>query len=195
MKQLSEKGPDMGVNLSKVAKKAGKYQYQLMIMRHANAKGAGPEGDISREISDKGLKQAKKVGKALAVASLIPDQIICSGATRARQTTERMLKYFGDKPKVEMRQSLYAGGMQSILDEMSHVREKTRRLMIVGHEPTVSVTSQWLANPDSDPTLLNILNLGLSTASVVIFGSDKPFDQWQIRDGILVAVLTPKDCE
>ena len=185
----------MGVNLNKVAKKAKNYKYQLMIVRHANAESIKDHGsDMDREISEKGRKQAKKVSKALAAVGLIPDQIICSGATRARQTMDRMLKYFGDKPKVEMRQSLYDGGVQSILEEMKHTRAKTKTLMIIGHDPAVSVTSQWLSSPDSNPALLDILNLGMSTASVVILGSDKPFDEWQIRDGQLLAVLTPKEC-
>ncbi|NEG96943.1 phosphoglycerate mutase [Bifidobacterium sp. SMB2] len=184
----------MGVNLNKVAKKANAYQYQLIIMRHAKAESGSSGGDIDRELSEKGRKQAKKVGKALAAISLVPDQISCSGAVRTRQTLERMLKYFGDKPSVDYRQSLYDGGMQALLDELGHVKSGTRRLMIIGHDPTVSVASQWLASPDSDQAMLNILGLGMSPATVVIMGSDKPFEKWGIRDGNLVAVLTAKDC-
>ncbi|MBW3088166.1 histidine phosphatase family protein [Bifidobacterium sp. 82T24] len=184
----------MGVNLSKVAKKANAYEYQLIIMRHAKAESGSSGGDVDRELSEKGVKQAKKVGKGLAAVGLVPDQIRCSGAVRTRQTLERMLKYFGDRPTVEYRQSLYSGGMQAFLDEMSHVKSRTRRLMIIGHDPTVSMASQWLASPKSDQAMLNILGLGMSPASVVIMGSDKPFDKWGIRDGNLVAVLGPKDC-
>ena len=57
----------------------------------------------------------------------------------------------------------------------------------------LSISCQWLASADSDPSLLDLLNLGLSTAGVVIFGSDEPFEHWQIRTGHLLAVLTPKD--
>ena len=39
-------------------------------------------------------------------------RIACSSATRARQTCDRMLKVFGDDPKVDYRQSLYEGGVQ-----------------------------------------------------------------------------------
>ncbi|PWG60717.1 SixA phosphatase family protein [Bifidobacterium catulorum] len=184
----------MGVNLNKVAKKANSYEYLLVIMRHAKAEAGSSGGDIDRELSDKGRRQAGTVGKGLAAVGLVPDQIRCSGAVRTRQTLERMLKYFGDRPTVEYRQSLYSGGMQALLDEMTHVKGKTRRLMIVGHDPTVSVASQWLASPKSDQAMLNILGLGMSPASVVIMGSDKPFGKWGMRDGRLIAVLSPKDC-
>ena len=65
--------------------------------------------------------------------------------------------------------------------------------MIVGHEPTVSISAQWLASPDSDAERLYLLNLGLSPASVVIMGLDKPFDEWQVHSGELLAVINVKD--
>mgnify|MGYP000593548567 FL=1 len=33
----------------------------------------------------------------------------------------------------------------------------------------------------------------MSTASVVVFGSDQPFSRWQVHDAELLAVLSPKD--
>ena len=116
---------------------------------------------------------------------LLPDRVACSGAVRARQTLERMLKVFGDHPKVEYRQALY--------DELANAKDKTRVLMVLGHEPTVSVSCQWLASSDSDMVKLDLLNLGMSTASVVVFGSDQPFSRWQVHDAELLAVLSPKD--
>ena len=176
----------MGVNLSKVEKKAKNYSHVLLVMRHAKAEPFNDKGDHDREITDKGEKQAKIVAKGLVGMKLLPDRVACSGAVRARQTLERMLKVFGDHPKVEYRQALYDGGMQAVFDELANAKDKTRVLMVLGHEPTVSVSCQWLAK-------LDLLNLGMSTASVVVFGSDQPFSRWQVHDAELLAVLSPKD--
>ena len=175
----------MGVNLSKVEKKAKNYSHVLLVMRHAKAEPFNDKGDHDREITDKGEKQAKIVAKGLVGMKLLPDRVACSGAVRARQTLERMLKVFGDHPKVEYRQTLY--------DELANAKDKTRVLMVLGHEPTVSVSCQWLASSDSDMVKLDLLNLGMSTASVVVFGSDQPFSRWQVHDAELLAVLSPKD--
>lgn len=183
----------MGVNLKKLSKTAKDYRHILIIMRHGKAEPIGQRGDRDRELADKGHKQAKKVAKGLAELKLVPDRIACSGAARALQTCERMLKTFGDHPKVDYRQSLYEGGVQAVFDEISQTKDKVRVLMVLGHEPTVSISCQWLASEDSDPSLLDLLNLGLSTAGVVIFGSDEPFSKWQIRSGKLLAVINPKD--
>ena len=183
----------MGIKLSKVAKAAKKYDHILIIMRHAKAEPFGDKGDSERELTDKGLKQAKAVGKGIASLGLVPDQISCSSATRTRQTLDRMLKTFGDKPIVDYRISLYDGGVQAVFDELAHVKAKNRVFMIVGHEPTVSISAQWLASADSDGERLDLLNLGLSPASIVIMGSNKPFDEWQVHSGELLAVINVKD--
>lgn len=173
--------------------KAKNYSHVLLVMRHAKAEPFNDKGDHDREITDKGEKQAKIVAKGLVGMKLLPDRVACSGAVRARQTLERMLKVFGDHPKVEYRQALYDGGMQSVFDELANAKDKTRVLMVLGHEPTVSVSCQWLASSDSDMVKLDLLNLGMSTASVVVFGSDQPFSRWQVHDAELLAVLSPKD--
>ena len=183
----------MGIKLSKVAKAAKKYDHILIIMRHAKAEPFGDKGDSERELTDKGLKQAKAVGTGIESLGLVPDQISCSSVTRTRQTLDRMLKTFGDKPIVDYRISLYDGGVQAVFDELAHVKAKNRVFMIVGHEPTVSISAQWLASADSDGERLDLLNLGLSPASIVIMGSNKPFDEWQVHSGELLAVINVKD--
>ena len=185
----------MAVKPGKVAERAAKYAHILIVMRHAKAEPFGAEGDYGRALTDKGLKQAKKVAKGLAAMGVEPEAISCSSARRARQTCERMLKVFGDKTIADYHQSLYEGGVQCVFDELSHVKAKTRVFMVLGHEPTVSVSSQWLASVDSDPERRGLLNLGLQTAGVVIFGSDKPLSEWQVHGADLLAVMSPSDFE
>ena len=107
----------MGTSLKKVAKKTKEYKYVLLAMRHAKTEPFGGNGsDVGRELTDKGRKQVKTVAKGLAAFKMVPTRIACSSATRARQTCDRMLKVFGDDPKVDYRQSLYEGGVQSVFD-------------------------------------------------------------------------------
>lgn len=183
----------MGVNLDKVAKQAKEYEHILLVMRHAKAEPFAAGGDRMRELTDKGVKQAKIVAKGLKSMKLVPDLIACSGAERAQQTCARLLKTFGDKPNVDYHQSLYEGGVQSVFDELAHAKGKTHVMMVLGHEPTVSIASQWLASDRSDPAMLDLLNLGLSTAAVVVFGANKPFKDWSTHDGDLLAVVNVKD--
>ena len=102
------------MNLKKVAKRAKEYKHVLIIMRHAKTEAFNAKGDFERVLTDKGLKQAKRVAKGLRDMGLVPDQIDCSSATRAMQTCERMLKVFGDAPKVDYYQDRWrASGWQA----------------------------------------------------------------------------------
>ncbi|MFT8704216.1 histidine phosphatase family protein [Bifidobacterium aquikefiricola] len=185
----------MNVNLHKLRKNLRSRAYILIVMRHAKAEALGEGDDRARKITDKGKKQAKAVAKALEALDLVPDRIATSSAERTVETMNRMLKYFGDGPKVDVRLSLYQGGIQSILDEIHVTKPKRHIVMILGHEPTVSVSCEWLATSDSDPAQLDMLHLGLSPASLAIFACDKPFSEWTMHGAELVAVLTPHDCE
>lgn len=183
----------MGQSLKKLAKRVAQYQYVLLVMRHAKTEPANMSGDRARELTDKGRKQAKSVGKGLDAFGLVPDRIACSGAVRAEQTLDRMLKVFGDGPKVDYRQSLYEGGVQAVFDEIARTPDKYHTLMVVGHEPTVSLACEWIASENSDRSMLDLLQLGLSPASVVVLASNAPFSTWQVHAADLLAVLNPKD--
>ncbi|NEG69179.1 SixA phosphatase family protein [Bifidobacterium choloepi] len=181
------------MNIKKLAKTAKQYPYILLVMRHAKTEPFCPTGDFDRPLTDKGLKQAKTMAKGLREMDLVPDQMDVSSALRAQQTCNRMLKVFGDKPKVDFHKSLYEDGMQSVFDDLAGCKAKRHTLMILGHEPTVSMACQWLANPESDQSQLDLLNLGLSPATVVIFGSSMPFNSWQLHQATLLGVITPRD--
>ena len=183
------------MNLKKLAKSVHEYPYVLLVMRHAKTEPFHAQGDFSRELTDKGLKQAKLVAKGLERMDLVPDQIDASSAVRTRQTCERMLKVFGDKPKVAWHKSLYEDGVQSVFDMLAECKPKRHTLMVLGHEPTVSMACQWLASPQSDPATLDLLNLGLSPANVAIFGSGLPFNSWQLHQAALLDVIGAKDCK
>ena len=176
----------MSVNFSKIADRADSYKHVLIIMRHAKAESSSPDSDEQRDITDKGRKQAKKIAKALKTFSLIPDVIACSGALRARSTAERLLKVFGDKPNIHYNQGLYENGMQAFTDELAATKNKVKTLMIVGHEPTVSKASQWLASENSKPRYVDALQLGFSPSQIVILGSNEPFSQWDLHEAEII---------
>lgn len=185
----------MASRMSKTAKKAKQYDHVLILMRHAKAEVTGKNGDYDRPLAEKGLKQAKKVAKGLREMKLVPEVIDCSAALRARQTCGRLLKVFGDKTQVDYHQSLYDGGLQAVFDELAHAKDKTRVMMVLGHEPTISICGQWLASDESKADRIDMLNLGVQTAGVLVLASNKPFNKWQLHDGDLLAVLSPADFE
>lgn len=185
----------MSANLSKISKRARGYEYRLILMRHAKTEAENQGGDIERQLTDKGRKQAKRVAKALKSMDLNPDNLVCSGAQRARQTADRMLKVFGDKPEVTYRKALYDQGLQAYIDVLGSCDAKVHTLMVIGHEPTVSSAAHWLSGSDSKRSYVDAIELGLSPASVALIASDDPFSDWDTGKQFLIGLFTPKDCE
>lgn len=183
-------------DLKSLAKRARHARHVLILMRHAKAESVeeAPGGrDIERALVDKGKRQASRVADGLEGLNLTPDRIVCSGAVRARQTLDGMLPTFGDGPVVDYRRSLYDGGFQDMLDEIVRTPRGTRTLMVLAHEPTVSMAVQRLAGDDSDPHCLDLVGLGMPTATVAILVADAEFADWTPDAAALIAVLRPKD--
>lgn len=184
----------MGTSLKKVAKKAKDYKYVLLVMRHAKTEPFGDGGDAGRELTDKGRKQAKASPKAWprtrwcrralrAPAPPGPDRLAiaclrCSATTR-RSTIVRVCT------KV---------GCSRYLTSLPRPRRSIASCWCSAMS-TVSIACQWLASSESDAMLLDMLNLGMSPASLAVFGSNEPFNQWQLHSGELIALLTAKDFE
>ena len=78
----------MGIKLSKSRQNSEEIRPYSHHHEACQAEPFGDKGDSERELTDKGLKQAKAVGKGIESLGLVPDQISCSSATRTRQTLD-----------------------------------------------------------------------------------------------------------
>ncbi|WP_418968572.1 histidine phosphatase family protein [Alloscardovia omnicolens] len=184
----------MAVNLTKIGKHARNYEYICILMRHAKTEKSAPS-DADRELTDKGRKQAKHVAKALDGINLVPDVMAVSGAKRARQTAEKMLKVFGDKPDVTYHKKLYTDGLSELSDILYSRKKKHHIVMVIGHEPTMSEGAQWWAHTsDKNDSAYELLQLGLSPAACVILGANKPIHEWDVHEADVLAVISAKDC-
>lgn len=186
----------MGTSLKKVAKKTKEYKYVLLAMRHAKPSRSAataatwdvssPTKDVSRPKPwPKDWRRSKwcpLVSHAPAPPAPVRPAIACSrcSATIRKSTTGKACTKAACNP---------------VFDELAQTKEKHHTLLVLGHEPTISIACQWLASTESDPTLLDLLNLGMSPASIAVFGSNEPFNQWQLHSGELIALLTAKDFE
>jgi len=112
----------------------------LVLLRHAKAER--PEGyakDIDRPLSARGRADAAAAGRWLEDNDLVPDQVLCSPSVRTRQTwqytalaTEMLIAY---------EQSLYFGGPAEMIELIQETTATVSTLLVIGHNPTISVVS------------------------------------------------------
>lgn len=113
---------------------------QLWLLRHADAEPHGTRPDAERRLTERGGRQAKVAGLALARMGVSFSAVLASPKARARETAELALAQMSatESPGLDLHEPL-AGGFQAsdALDAMAGVGREGP-LLLVGHEPDLS---------------------------------------------------------
>ena len=118
----------------------------LVLMRHA--KSDYPEGvaDHQRPLAARGMREGALAGDWLRAHAPAIEAVLCSSATRTRQTLERTAvtapAHFLDR--------LYGATPGEVIDEINTMSDDVGTLLVVGHEPTMSHLALGLSGPGSD---------------------------------------------
>lgn len=117
----------------------------LLFLRHAKAKRADPsvhgyasEMDHARDLTARGERDARHVGRALRRLDLVPELVVSSTAVRARRTHELAAEAGGWQAPVEARADLYLPDPGVVLAVLQEMPFAVSRVLIVGHEPAWS---------------------------------------------------------
>lgn len=113
---------------------------QLWLLRHADAEPHGTRPDVERQLTERGTRQARVAGVALARMGVAFGAILASPKARASETAELALAQMSE-PQRELLElhPLLAGGVQAreALELLAGVRVDGP-LLLVGHEPDLS---------------------------------------------------------
>ena len=120
----------------------------LVLMRHA--KSAYPDGvpDHDRPLAPRGRREAGLAGEWLQTTLGAIDAVLCSTATRARET----LAHTGIEASVRYVDRLYDAVPGSVIDEICQVSDDVGGLLLVAHEPAMTQVALGLASADSANT-------------------------------------------
>ena len=108
----------------------------LYLLRHAEAVDRA-KSDAARELTEKGMLQARKVGKFCARNEIEPDLILSSPLRRAEQTA-RLASEEIKGSEVEVLSFLESGMQPEAALNKLKSYAKLKSVMIVGHEPDFS---------------------------------------------------------
>jgi len=127
----------------------------LMLLRHGTTEDSRPgHRDDARRLTPAGEQQAAELGDHLRREHVQPDVVLCSPATRARQTVGAL----GLAAPVEVNDRLYTAGGDDILAIIRDLDDDIEHALVVGHSPALPALAQELADPDtSDPDALDTL--------------------------------------
>jgi phosphohistidine phosphatase len=140
-------------------------QHTLLLMRHA--KSDYPEGvpDHDRPLAPRGIRQAGLAGDWLRANAPTIDAVLCSTATRARQTLDNTRI---DAP-ARFTERLYGATPGRTIEEINETAGDVATLLVIGHEPTMSSLALILADDDStDLAAMERISTKFPTSAIAV---------------------------
>jgi phosphohistidine phosphatase len=120
---------------------------QLWLLRHADAEPHGTRADSDRRLTERGERQARAAGVALANLELEFDAVLYSPKVRALQTAELAAEAWseGQRERMRVHPPLAGGfGAAEALEALDSEPAESR-VLLVGHEPDLSLLVADLA--------------------------------------------------
>ncbi len=116
---------------------------QLYLVRHAKSSWSDTNlSDIQRPLNKRGLRNAPEMGRRLKISNVKPQLIISSPAKRAVLTAQFLAKAIDyETHHIVQDDRLYFEGHSSMLDIIRRTRATIHSLMLVGHNPEMTL---WL---------------------------------------------------
>lgn len=120
---------------------------RLTLVRHAHAKVQNPPiTDFERPLSRRGKSEAKATALRLLEQELIPSLLIASPAKRTLQTAEILARELKVSDRhLRREESLYLAAAETLLNVIRATGPRIGHLMVIGHNPGVSVLATILA--------------------------------------------------
>lgn len=137
----------------------------LLLMRHA--KSDYPEGvaDHDRPLAPRGIREAGLAGDWLRANAPAVDAVLCSTATRARQTLDNTRI----EAPVRFSERLYGATPGTMIEEISETADDVATLLVIGHEPTTSGLALILADDDATETaVLERISTKFPTSAIAV---------------------------
>ncbi|HYE96943.1 MAG TPA: histidine phosphatase family protein [Rubricoccaceae bacterium] len=123
----------------------------VLLLRHGKSDWTAEYGaDAERPLNKRGEKAARRVGRYLADAGLLPDRALTSTAVRAKETLRRAMKAAEWGGPVHETESLYEASPDTVTALLRALPDDTALALVVGHEPTLSDTVHRLTGANVD---------------------------------------------
>jgi phosphohistidine phosphatase len=120
---------------------------RLFLLRHAKSSWKDSSlPDHDRPLAGRGKRASKAMAAYMREQRIEPALVLCSSATRARQTLERVAPGLGGSPDVRIESELYEASAAGLLSRLQRVDDAVPSVMLIGHNPSIERLALDLAN-------------------------------------------------
>ncbi|MGV0745556.1 SixA phosphatase family protein [Mycolicibacterium sp. XJ870] len=136
-------------------------------MRHAKSDYPDGVADHDRPLAPRGVREAGLAGDWIRANAPTIDAVLCSTATRTRQTLERT----GIAAPVEYVDRIYDATPGTVIDEINGVESRfgteLATVLVIGHEPAMSAVALGLAD-GTNTTAAESISLKFPTSAIAV---------------------------
>ena len=161
----------------------------LLLLRHAKSDYPDGVADHERPLAPRGIREAGLAGDWLRAHAPAIDAVLCSTATRTRQTLARTRI---DAP-VTYADRLYDATPGTVIEQINGVDPSVETLLVIGHEPAMSQVALGLAADDgSNPTAVEGISTKFPTSAIALLRTGGPWEQLTLGGAALVTFHVPR---
>ncbi len=165
---------------------------RLWLLRHAKSAWDDPAlDDFARGLAPRGRKACRRLARHLAERAVRPDLVLCSPATRTRDTWTRIAKRIGPEIETRFDQGLYLAEANALLATIRAAPTGCRELLLVGHNPGLEDLAERLAGSAAGEALER-LRIKYPTGALAELSF--PVQRWAeigAKTGFLASFVTP----
>ncbi|HXZ67730.1 MAG TPA: histidine phosphatase family protein [Alphaproteobacteria bacterium] len=125
---------------------------RLLLLRHAKSDWSKPGGrqrdDHERPLNARGQEAAALIGRYMRKKKYLPALVLCSTATRTRETLKILLPALGARPEIRYEDSLYLAEWPRLLEAVRVAPDGASPVLMIGHNPGMEqLAAALLAQP------------------------------------------------
>lgn len=161
----------------------------LLLMRHAKSDYPAGVADHDRPLAARGIRQAGLAGDWLRAHAPTIDGVLCSTATRTRETLRNARI---DAP-VRYSDRLYASAPGTVIDEINTVDDGVSTLLVIGHEPTISALALGLGGAGAtDIAAAKRISAKFPTSAIAVLAVPREWKELELGGASLVDFVVPR---
>ena len=143
----------------------------LLLLRHAKSDYPDGVADHERPLAPRGIREAGLAGDWIRANVPAVDAVLCSTATRTRETLART----GIDADVRYDDELYDTRPSAVVNLINGIGDDVETLLVIGHEPTMSSLAFALAGPESDEDAVEELRTKYPTSAIAVLTTELPW--------------------
>jgi phosphohistidine phosphatase len=155
---------------------------RLVVVRHAKSAWPDDVPDVQRPLNKRGRRDAPAAGRWLRDQIGHVDAVVCSPATRTRQTWELIAAELDGAPAPAFDERVYAAAAETLFAVVRGISDDVGSALLVGHNPGVADLVAMLADEE----------LEMKTSAIAVLGLTGPWDDAQPGGATLIAHATPR---